>query len=158
NLMITMVLGGLWHGANITFAVWGTLHGLALVANHLWIGTRLSTALQSSPIYKAACLVVMTLFVGATWIFFRSPYLATALDMFRGIVERPQLPELSTAFVIAILALGVAGQLVKPEAMKGVRVLLGELGPVLQILCFSAAMAVLLLIAPSASAPFIYFQ
>src|SRR3546814_9514092 len=36
NLMITMLLGGLWHGAGWTFVVWGGLHGLMLVVNHLW--------------------------------------------------------------------------------------------------------------------------
>src|SRR3546814_2190702 len=36
NLMITMLLGGLWHGAGWTFVVWGGLHGLLLVVNHLW--------------------------------------------------------------------------------------------------------------------------
>ncbi|HEX2727061.1 MAG TPA: MBOAT family O-acyltransferase, partial [Beijerinckiaceae bacterium] len=43
NLMITMVLGGLWHGAGWTFVIWGALHGLYLVVNHLWrmLGARL---------------------------------------------------------------------------------------------------------------------
>jgi alginate O-acetyltransferase complex protein AlgI len=36
NLMVTMLLGGLWHGANWTFVVWGGLHGLYLVINHAW--------------------------------------------------------------------------------------------------------------------------
>ena len=36
NLMITMLLGGLWHGAAWTFVVWGALHGLYLCVNHAW--------------------------------------------------------------------------------------------------------------------------
>ena len=54
NLMITMVLGGLWHGANITFVILGTLHGVALVANHLWAKTGLRNALKNAAVYKAA--------------------------------------------------------------------------------------------------------
>ena len=40
NLMLTMVLGGLWHGAGWTFVVWGTLHGAALAANKYWADRR----------------------------------------------------------------------------------------------------------------------
>lgn len=40
NLMITMLLGGIWHGAGWTFALWGLLHGSYLVINHLWNGSR----------------------------------------------------------------------------------------------------------------------
>src|SRR6202012_6292790 len=40
NLMITMLLGGLWHGANWTFLCWGGLHGLYLIANHAWHAAR----------------------------------------------------------------------------------------------------------------------
>src|SRR5471032_1107650 len=36
NLLATMVLGGLWHGANWTFLIWGALHGAFLTVNHLW--------------------------------------------------------------------------------------------------------------------------
>ena len=36
NLMLTMLLGGLWHGANWTFLIWGAMHGAALVADHSW--------------------------------------------------------------------------------------------------------------------------
>ena len=37
NLLATMVLGGLWHGADLTFVIWGGLHGLYLTINHRWI-------------------------------------------------------------------------------------------------------------------------
>ena len=40
NLMITMLLGGLWHGAGWTFVIWGGLHGIFLVINHAWHGLR----------------------------------------------------------------------------------------------------------------------
>ena len=42
NLLITMILGGLWHGASWTFVIWGTLHGLYLIVNHLWKKTNLA--------------------------------------------------------------------------------------------------------------------
>src|SRR5205823_5129247 len=50
NLMLTMLLGGLWHGANWTFAVWGGLHGLYLVINHAWHAIRQRIHWTSTPI------------------------------------------------------------------------------------------------------------
>ena len=71
NVVATMLLGGLWHGANWTFVVWGGLHGLALAANHVWEqrGFRLPR--------PAAWLLTM-LFVMGCWVLFRAPDFATA--------------------------------------------------------------------------------
>src|SRR5687768_655686 len=64
NLMITMILGGLWHGANWTFAAWGTWHGLLLVAHHsLPAWQRLGTSTQRN-------LTFFLVTVG--WVFFRA--------------------------------------------------------------------------------------
>jgi len=158
NLMITMVLGGLWHGANLTFVVWGALHGVALVVNHLWMRTRLREALAPLLAWRALCLIGMTLFIWATWIFFRSPDFATALDIFEGLAERPGLPTLATPFLAGILVVGVIGQFMPPSASRAIRAGLARLSAVVQVAGYAAAMAVLLVIAPSASAPFIYFQ
>lgn len=158
NLMITMVLGGLWHGANLTFVIWGTLHGLALVANHLWAKTRLRDAISGAWLYKAACLVLMAIFIMATWVFFRSPDLATVGDVFAGIVQRFDAPTLLTPFLGALLAIGVLTQFMP----SGLRLALGggfvRVPPALQFVGFAGAMLALLLLAPSAAAPFIYFQ
>jgi D-alanyl-lipoteichoic acid acyltransferase DltB (MBOAT superfamily) len=66
NVVATMLLGGLWHGANWTFVVWGGLHGVALAVNHVWEtrGFRLPRPL--------AWLLTL-LFVMACWVLFRSP-------------------------------------------------------------------------------------
>ena len=158
NLMITMVLGGLWHGANITFVIWGTLHGLALVANHLWAKTRLRSAMSGAWFYKAVCLALMTAFILATWVFFRSPDLATATEIFAGIAQRFDAPTLLTPFLGALLVVGVITQFMP----SGLRVALGgglmRVPAALQFVGFAGAMLALLLLAPSAAAPFIYFQ
>jgi alginate O-acetyltransferase complex protein AlgI len=67
--MITMLLGGFWHGASWTFVVWGGLHGGILVVNHLW--TRAGGKLARLPAWLAT-----TAFIFMTWVFFgqrRSP-------------------------------------------------------------------------------------
>jgi alginate O-acetyltransferase complex protein AlgI len=83
NLMVTMLLGGLWHGANWTFVIWGGLHGIYLVINHLWRGI-CPTALRNSlpaPARRALAVAVTFLAVVVAWVFFRAPDLTTAMKM-----------------------------------------------------------------------------
>jgi alginate O-acetyltransferase complex protein AlgI len=77
NLFATMLLGGLWHGANWTFVIWGALHGLFLSINHIWSkGTRrLPTALAWGLTFL--CVTV-------AWVFFRAPTFARARQIFAG--------------------------------------------------------------------------
>ena len=56
NLMLTMVLGGLWHGANWTFVIWGALHGAALVADHAWRRSAVFARCGERPIARVARL------------------------------------------------------------------------------------------------------
>ena len=76
NLLITMVLGGLWHGANWTFVIWGALHGAGLSLSHL-----LSRRLRL-PRWLGVLLTFH--FVTLAWVFFRAPDLATALRVLAG--------------------------------------------------------------------------
>ncbi|MGE5203347.1 MAG: MBOAT family O-acyltransferase [Acidobacteriota bacterium] len=70
-LLITMALGGLWHGAGWTFLVWGTLHGLGLVAGVLWRN-------RLPPISPPLSWALLMLFLLLTWVFFRAPSLDAA--------------------------------------------------------------------------------
>jgi len=79
NIMITMLLGGLWHGASLRFIIWGGLHGIALIINKIWkdvfkqrIGGRLA---------RAAGIIVTFHFVSFAWIFFRTDSTADAMIM-----------------------------------------------------------------------------
>lgn len=84
NLMITMLLGGLWHGANWTFVVWGGLHGLYLVANHGWHEIRecMGFARASDTWAAKACGTILTfVLVAFAWIFFRSETWSAALGI-----------------------------------------------------------------------------
>ena len=72
NLMITMLLGGLWHGASLRFIIWGGLHGIGLVINKIWdslFGARLKTGRFG----KALSIFITFQFVSFCWIFFRAP-------------------------------------------------------------------------------------
>ena len=82
NLMITMLLGGLWHGAGWTFVIWGGLHGIYLVINHGW------RALKSilKPTFKIPSFLadnvswlITFIAVVVAWVFFRAPTMHSAL-------------------------------------------------------------------------------
>jgi D-alanyl-lipoteichoic acid acyltransferase DltB (MBOAT superfamily) len=80
NLMVTMLLGGLWHGAAWTFVVWGGLHGVYLIMNHAWrkIGFRL-------PVQRVDWFFRLVTFVAVcvAWVFFRADSLHTAFGILR---------------------------------------------------------------------------
>lgn len=72
NIVITMVLGGLWHGANWTFVIWGAVHGIAVAATH---AARRAGIGAKVPRWLAVFLTFHL--VTIAWIFFRSPDMAT---------------------------------------------------------------------------------
>ncbi len=85
NLMVTMLLGGLWHGASWTFVVWGGLHGIYLVINHGWHGVLRITRFGhlQLPFGRYASIVFTFLCVVIAWVFFRSNNIASALLMLK---------------------------------------------------------------------------
>ena len=79
NLMITFVIGGLWHGAGWTFIFWGFLHGLALVLHRVWsqFGLRLNSVIG---------WVVTFNFVNIAWVFFRANEWEDAIRVLKGMI------------------------------------------------------------------------
>ncbi len=87
NLMITMLLGGLWHGAGWTFVVWGGLHGLYLMVNHAWRNLKQRMGWIGRGRWRnfgAGALTFLAVVVG--WVFFRAENFSTAVDLLRGMV------------------------------------------------------------------------
>jgi len=87
NLMITMVLGGLWHGAAWTFAAWGALHGAYLCINHAWSNYGPAVAPRFAPLTNALSLVLTFVAVVVAWVFFRADSLASALTILSKMAE-----------------------------------------------------------------------
>ena len=85
NLMITMLLGGLWHGAGWNFLIWGGLHGLYLCINHLWHGWRGAGAKVRSGFAAIACWAMTFFAVVLAWVFFRAKTAAGAWHMLTGL-------------------------------------------------------------------------
>ncbi len=81
NLLMTMLLGGLWHGANMRFVLWGTLHGVALIFHKGWMRIFPSNPLKKNPVTSFFGILITFHFVAFCWIFFRSTDMSSAFTM-----------------------------------------------------------------------------
>ncbi|MCR4337129.1 MAG: MBOAT family protein [Candidatus Omnitrophica bacterium] len=112
NLMITMLLGGLWHGANWTFVVWGAFHGLLLIIHRAIEPSlkklRLSSNIILENIFWGVRVIFFFHLVCLGWLFFRAPNLSQALDMLTSVLTAfhwPTFQNLLDAGLFFILAL-----------------------------------------------------
>ena len=84
NLILTMLLGGLWHGANWTFVIWGGLHGLYLCVQHGWQFLMKKRSKAPTATFNIFSRVLTLLAVMIAWCFFRAPDVASALAVLTG--------------------------------------------------------------------------
>jgi D-alanyl-lipoteichoic acid acyltransferase DltB (MBOAT superfamily) len=101
NLIVTMVIGGLWHGASWNFVIWGALHGLGLVIVRLWQSAFSNTRGQLWSGLRYLSMFLTFHFVSFAWIFFRAADLDSALAMLSRIAS------LSVSFVNISVGIGV---------------------------------------------------
>jgi D-alanyl-lipoteichoic acid acyltransferase DltB (MBOAT superfamily) len=131
NLLATMLIGGLWHGAGWTFIFWGALHGTYLLINHAW---RAGGARLPRPV--AALLTLLCVIVG--WVFFRADSMGAAFAILRGMAFVNGVSASATAPYESLGALGAAlGLLVAchvfpntQQIMRRERPILGEVEPI----------------------------
>jgi len=160
NLMVTMLLGGLWHGAAWTFVLWGALHGVALVAHKEWARRRTALGRWWAPpaAVRGAVSWGLTFFwVCLAWIFFRARSFADAWVLVRGFALFHGAGELAVdpAWLVFVAVLGA----VHWASSRGrLEVSLGRLPDWTFAGAYGAAVAVALLFVPLRSDPFIYFQ
>ena len=100
NLLLTMLLGGLWHGANWTFVIWGGIHGGALAAERKFVGGNLQ---RTGIVWKWMRRVFIFHVVCFAWIFFRAQSLGAAWAMLKGFVAWSWRPEFPAAFMFLAL-------------------------------------------------------
>ncbi len=91
NLMITMVLGGLWHGAAWTFVAWGALHGAYLCINHAWNNYGPAVAPRFARLANIAAFILTFLSVVVAWVFFRADSMSTALYVLSKMADPTQI-------------------------------------------------------------------
>jgi D-alanyl-lipoteichoic acid acyltransferase DltB (MBOAT superfamily) len=182
NLMVTMLLGGLWHGANWTFVAWGGLHGLYLWVEKLFTDRKEKIRLsaigveESSPPGIARPVIagiglpgnstgwiyaLLTFFlVNITWVFFRSPSFTGAGNMLGSMVGMTNggTPLLTTMAMIKIAVI-ISAMLIAHWSMRNSRILdvANRLPWWLTGLLWSL-MVILLILSQESSSSFIYFQ
>jgi D-alanyl-lipoteichoic acid acyltransferase DltB (MBOAT superfamily) len=112
NLILTMLLGGFWHGAAWTYVIWGAWHGFFLAVNHAWEerGWKL-------PPLVARILTLLVVFLG--WVFFRSHDFSTSVVMIRTMFGGPHLAHVGpTATQLVWLALMTPVLLYAPNSLE----------------------------------------
>ena len=150
NLMLTMLIGGLWHGANWTFVIWGAYHGVLLAAHR-----RFATYWDAAPaLVRQAAMFVLATF---GWVWFRSTDLAMANTLFAKMLVPTQgvaLPQMSV--FLLLLLLGGWWAMIGPNAFDVDR---AWRRPVRGAIVLAAALgASLAIMAGTGGSPFLYFQ
>jgi alginate O-acetyltransferase complex protein AlgI len=160
NLLLTMLLGGLWHGAGWSFAIWGGLHGLLLVL-HRRFSRR--TRNEDAPLGRGDLLRVLLCFqaVCLLWIFFRAATLADALSFARALFTPSPLsgwPVLQTLVVLLCAALHVAERRLR-LALPSIHTCIASRawGAALEALALGGVLGVAIACS-GAGGEFIYFQ
>ncbi len=159
NLMITMLLGGLWHGAAWTFVIWGSLHGFYLIVHRLWSSVSWSPVvrLRQAAVWRWTSRLLLFHSVCLGWVFFRSPSFGIAFAVLERLATPGVITLASIPVSLALLA-GLAGQF---QPLRWRQTLEHELGcwpAMARGAAFAAAVFVVEVLGPSGVAPFIYFR
>ena len=110
NLLITMLIGGLWHGAGWTFIIWGGMHGLFLIINHLWLNWKkqvVPSQYLDKTITKIIAWLITILALILSWVIFRAETLNGAMSMYSAMfgVNGLSLPNSINTLAPALLSI-----------------------------------------------------
>lgn len=166
NLMITMLLGGLWHGAALHYVIWGALHGAALVLHKCMLRcghSRGVTGESMSPLRRAASTFLTFNFVCICWIFFRAANLEIAGEMFRQIftsMQTSMIPTFLASYwkVFALMLAAYSFHLIPDKCHEKIRVRAFSLPTWAKIIAFIATIYIAVQFQSTDVKPFIYFQ
>ena len=158
NVMITMILGGLWHGAGWTFVFWGAFHG-GLLAARQWRARHGDVEQQVGRVDVLRQRAATFALVCVGWVFFRADSMETAFSLLLRLITGWWTP---SEFVTPLVVLMVAGMLALQFWPRGFGLWLqsglSRLKPAPLGIVFSLALLVIVTLGPSGVAPFIYFQ
>jgi alginate O-acetyltransferase complex protein AlgI len=158
NIMITMALGGLWHGAAWSFLIWGCLHGAALVVERVLGVTGGSSHVRRSPLSAALGWFVTFQFVSLAWVFFRASSTDAWLSYFSTMFTGASWTTTLSPFVASIAVLGALSHMLPPRWLENLEVRYDGAPLPVKVLVPFAVIYLIAVAAPSGIAPFIYFQ
>jgi len=162
NMMVTMLLCGLWHGPSWNFVIWGGIHGLALSIHKLWTIWKPTAALKNHRPYQrvAACgSHLLTLGIAIfPMIFFRAPTFASAMAYLHRLFAWPRTgTRLDSPYILgAVVALFLTHLVVRKD--RNLPLELPKISLPWRIVGYSSLSLVLVLLGASDSSPFVYFQ
>ncbi len=165
NLIVTMLLGGLWHGASLNFVAWGGMHGLALAA-HKWLRLHLfrhDKHYSSHGWRKAGATLLTFHFVAFCWVFFRHHTFDGAIAMLRQIatsMHAELLPQVLDGYryVFAFIAVGYVTHFIPQSWEKAIVSTVARGGVLAGAVMIAAAAWMVIQVKSSTIQPFIYFQ
>jgi len=150
NLMLTMLLGGLWHGAAWTFVIWGAFHGVGLAVERAFAGR------LPGPRWLKWLITFHLVVLG--WIIFRSQSIGLAVDFLEQLVQ-PGAATLLSAPVAVAIVLVIGLQLVPPRPLERLEIAIARLRPVVLSVGLAVVMAFVgATVSGQGVAPFIYFR
>lgn len=162
NLLITMLLGGLWHGADLRFIIWGLLHGAGLVAGRIW-NSIFGDKLKQGKFGRFVLVFITFQFVSFCWIFFRSPDNESIKMMFSQIFYSfspgsylTVLPAYSSVFLL--MAIGYIIHFLPESFKESYRGLFIKIPLAIQLLLIMIVAIVLYQMRSTDTLPFIYFR
>ncbi|MDR1357081.1 MAG: MBOAT family protein [Tannerellaceae bacterium] len=166
NLLLTMLLGGLWHGASMRFILWGGIHGVALAVDKFLMGRFRKSRREGAklnPVRRLAGILITFHVVCFGWIFFRADSMQTTWDILNRIALDFH-PEILPQFVEGyktVVALMLAGYLFHfmPRRVEGLMQSIVTRSPLLvQAIILVAVIFVIVQMKSAGVQPFIYFQ
>jgi alginate O-acetyltransferase complex protein AlgI len=159
NLMLTMLIGGLWHGAGWTFIAWGAIHGTALVVERGWRERPSFVERPWTGWRRARHRFITFQVVCFAWIFFRSDSFAAAWDLIVRLFTAWGEPSpLVTGGVLAAIAVGIGSQYLPRRLPLAIMARFSRLPIPAQAAVLSLALLVVHAMGPEGVAPFIYFR
>lgn len=154
NLVVTMLIGGLWHGLSVNFAVWGLIHGVALAAQRFFENRR---GPAKVPAWRRVLVSVATFhLVCFAWIFFRAPDLAGATTLLARITALQFGFENLTPAWLMVLGVAAAGHYLPTDWAAHLRGRFVQAPALLQAAALAALVVAVQKVAGSGLAPFIY--
>jgi D-alanyl-lipoteichoic acid acyltransferase DltB (MBOAT superfamily) len=155
NVLITMLLGGLWHGASLKFLAWGGLHGVGLATERVWRETKPKSW---APWPAWLGLIVTFHLVCLGWILFRADSFGSAVEVLKGLLRWGHPVEVLTPFLLVLTVFGIAIHFLPPRALESMAGGLKRLPSPMAGAALAGAVLVVEALRPEGVAPFIYFQ
>ncbi|HEX4737018.1 MAG TPA: MBOAT family O-acyltransferase, partial [Allosphingosinicella sp.] len=156
NLLVTMVLGGLWHGASWNFVVWGALHGSVLAAERLWREFK-PKHWGTLPAWLGTLLTFHIVVVG--WVFFRAASFGDALSFLSGIARgAPDAAPMLTPMLLGLIVLGMMLHFMPRFTMQRAAMTVRAIPAAAVGLGAGVLILIVDAMRPEGVAPFIYYQ